>query len=160
MLDLIQYLCVFSPLRSDSENHKQKNSKAASGAQGKASGGRCVKAAEPPRRAPFRSKAPADVKTKSTENEETYRVLQHVYFTRQSMFYLELGSSSIFLFTVPLSIHVYLMQTIVEERDQEKERRWKAEQAVKTLTEELKCLQTKFREEKDLQNVALNASER
>uniref|UniRef100_H3C8S7 Leucine-rich repeat and coiled-coil domain-containing protein 1 n=1 Tax=Tetraodon nigroviridis TaxID=99883 RepID=H3C8S7_TETNG len=108
---------------SDSENHKQKNSKAASGAQGKASGGRCVKAAEPPRRAPFRSKAPADVKTKSTENEETYR-------------------------------------TIVEERDQEKGRRWKAEQAVKTLTEELKCLQTKFREEKDLQNVALNASER
>lgn len=52
------------------------------------------------------------------------------------------------------------MQTIVEERDQEKERRWKAEQAVKTLTEELKCLQTKFSEEKDLQNVALNATER
>ncbi|CAF88490.1 unnamed protein product, partial [Tetraodon nigroviridis] len=53
-----------------------------------------------------------------------------------------------------------IKKTIVEERDQEKGRRWKAEQAVKTLTEELKCLQTKFREEKDLQNVALNASER
>lgn len=52
------------------------------------------------------------------------------------------------------------MQTIVEERDQEKERRWKAEQAVRTLTEELKCLQTRFSEENDLQNVALHATER
>lgn len=64
------------------------------------------------------------------------------------------------LFTVQFSLHVYLMQTIVEERDQEKERRWKAEQAVRTLTEELKCLQTRFGEEKDLQNVALHATER
>lgn len=66
----------------------------------------------------------------------------------------------ILLFTVQFSLHVYLMQTIVEERDQEKERRWKAEQAVRTLTEELKCLQTRFSEEKDLQNVALHATER
>lgn len=55
---------------------------------------------------------------------------------------------------------IYLMQTIVEERDQERERRWKAEQAVRTLTEELKCLQTRIDEEKDLQNVALHASDR
>lgn len=72
-------MCFFS-VHSDSENHKEKNSKAAFGAQGKASSGRCVKAAEPMKRAPFRSpKAPVDVKTKSTE--ETYRVLQHVHFT-------------------------------------------------------------------------------
>lgn len=72
--------CVFFPLHSDSENHKQKNSKAAFGTQGKASSGRCVKTAPPTKRTPFRSpKSP--VKTKSTENEETYRVLQHVYFS-------------------------------------------------------------------------------
>lgn len=52
------------------------------------------------------------------------------------------------------------MQTIVEERDQEKERRWKAEQAVRALTEELKGLQTRFSEEKDLQNVALHTTGR
>uniref|UniRef100_A0A667X9E9 Leucine-rich repeat and coiled-coil domain-containing protein 1 n=1 Tax=Myripristis murdjan TaxID=586833 RepID=A0A667X9E9_9TELE len=43
--------------------------------------------------------------------------------------------------------------TIVEERDQERERRWKAEQAVRKLTEQLKCLQTKASEEKDLQSM-------
>lgn len=53
-----------------------------------------------------------------------------------------------------------LTQTIVEERDRERERRWKAEQAVRTLTEELKSLQTRMGEEKDLQNVALHATDR
>lgn len=57
-------------------------------------------------------------------------------------------------------VYAYMMQTIVEERDQERERRWKAEQAVKTLTEELKCLKTRIDEEKDLQDVALSASDR
>ncbi|XP_015259751.1 PREDICTED: leucine-rich repeat and coiled-coil domain-containing protein 1-like [Cyprinodon variegatus] len=51
-------------------------------------------------------------------------------------------------------------RTIVEERDQERERRWKAEQAVRKLTEELKCLQTKVSEEKDLQSVALHTTDR
>uniref|UniRef100_A0A3Q3EDT7 Leucine rich repeat and coiled-coil centrosomal protein 1 n=1 Tax=Kryptolebias marmoratus TaxID=37003 RepID=A0A3Q3EDT7_KRYMA len=50
-------------------------------------------------------------------------------------------------------------QTIVEERDQERERRWKAEQAVRKLTEELKCLQTKVGEEKDLQSMALHTTD-
>ncbi|XP_014839814.1 PREDICTED: leucine-rich repeat and coiled-coil domain-containing protein 1 isoform X2 [Poecilia mexicana] len=49
---------------------------------------------------------------------------------------------------------------IVEERDQEMERRWKAEQAVRKLTEELKCLQTKVSEEKDLQSMALHTTDR
>ncbi|KAF7222217.1 leucine-rich repeat and coiled-coil domain-containing protein 1 isoform X2 [Nothobranchius furzeri] len=51
-------------------------------------------------------------------------------------------------------------RTIVEERDQEMERRWKAEQAVRKLTEELKCLQTKVSEEKDLQSMALHTTDR
>uniref|UniRef100_A0A8C6LBC5 Leucine-rich repeat and coiled-coil domain-containing protein 1 n=1 Tax=Nothobranchius furzeri TaxID=105023 RepID=A0A8C6LBC5_NOTFU len=53
-----------------------------------------------------------------------------------------------------------IQQTIVEERDQEMERRWKAEQAVRKLTEELKCLQTKVSEEKDLQSMALHTTDR
>ncbi|XP_040000417.1 leucine-rich repeat and coiled-coil domain-containing protein 1 isoform X1 [Xiphias gladius] len=80
--------------------------------------------AGPIRNGPLRAaKASGDVKTKSTEEEETYR-------------------------------------TIVEERDQERERRWKAEQAVRKLTEELKCLQTKVSEEKDLQSMALHTTDR
>ncbi|KAK2895853.1 leucine-rich repeat and coiled-coil domain-containing protein 1 isoform X1 [Channa argus] len=51
-------------------------------------------------------------------------------------------------------------RTIVEERDQERERRWKAEQAVRKLTEELKCLQTRVSEEKDLQSMALHTTDR
>ncbi|KAF7668417.1 hypothetical protein LDENG_00014550 [Lucifuga dentata] len=51
-------------------------------------------------------------------------------------------------------------RTIVEERDQERERRWKAEQAVRKLTEQLKCLQEKVSEEKDLQSMALHTTDR
>lgn len=52
------------------------------------------------------------------------------------------------------------IQAIVEERDQERERRWKAEQAVRKLTEELKCLQTKVCEEKDIQSMAMHTTDR
>ncbi|XP_061587172.1 leucine-rich repeat and coiled-coil domain-containing protein 1 [Cololabis saira] len=51
-------------------------------------------------------------------------------------------------------------RTIVEERDQERERRWKAEQAARRLTEELKCVQTRVSEEKDLQSMALHTTDR
>lgn len=51
-------------------------------------------------------------------------------------------------------------QTIVEERDQERERRWKAEQAVRKLTEELKCLQMRVNEEKDLQSMTVHTTDR
>ncbi|XP_008332751.1 leucine-rich repeat and coiled-coil domain-containing protein 1 isoform X1 [Cynoglossus semilaevis] len=51
-------------------------------------------------------------------------------------------------------------RAIVEERDQERERRWKAEQAVRKLTEELKCLQTKVCEEKDIQSMAMHTTDR
>ena len=57
-------------------------------------------------------------------------------------------------------VFVHAAQTIVDERDQERERRWKAEQAVRKLTEELKCLQTKVSEEKDLQSLALHTTDR
>nr|XP_015210449.1 PREDICTED: leucine-rich repeat and coiled-coil domain-containing protein 1 isoform X2 [Lepisosteus oculatus] len=51
-------------------------------------------------------------------------------------------------------------RAIIEERDQERERRWKAEQAVKKLTETLKNLQVRATEEKDLQNMALYTTDR
>ncbi|KAI1901345.1 hypothetical protein AGOR_G00033380 [Albula goreensis] len=51
-------------------------------------------------------------------------------------------------------------RAILEERDQERERRWKAEQAVKKLTEQLKILQTQASEEKDLQSLALHTTDR
>ncbi|KTF88457.1 hypothetical protein cypCar_00023850 [Cyprinus carpio] len=49
---------------------------------------------------------------------------------------------------------------IVEERDQERERRWKAEQAAKRLSEQVKNLQTQASKEKDLQSLALHTSDR
>ncbi|XP_060730038.1 leucine-rich repeat and coiled-coil domain-containing protein 1 isoform X2 [Tachysurus vachellii] len=51
-------------------------------------------------------------------------------------------------------------RVIVEERDQERERRWKAEQAVKKLTEQVKGLQTQATEEKELQSLALHTTDR
>uniref|UniRef100_A0A4W4DPS3 Leucine-rich repeat and coiled-coil domain-containing protein 1 n=2 Tax=Electrophorus electricus TaxID=8005 RepID=A0A4W4DPS3_ELEEL len=51
-------------------------------------------------------------------------------------------------------------RAIVEERDQERERRWKAEQAVRKLTNQVKCLQTRANEEKELQNLALHTTDR
>ncbi|XP_026791598.3 leucine-rich repeat and coiled-coil domain-containing protein 1 isoform X1 [Pangasianodon hypophthalmus] len=51
-------------------------------------------------------------------------------------------------------------RVIVEERDQERERRWKAEQAVKKLTEQVKELQTWTTEEKELQSLALHTTDR
>ncbi|CAK6957674.1 leucine-rich repeat and coiled-coil domain-containing protein 1 [Scomber scombrus] len=109
---------------SDQENHKQRSSKSAVGPRGKSGVAKGADAVGPARRGPPRAAmASGDVKTKSTQEEETYR-------------------------------------TIVEERDQERERRWKAEQAVRKLTEELKCLQTKVSEEKDLQSMALHTTDR
>nr|XP_020490923.1 leucine-rich repeat and coiled-coil domain-containing protein 1 [Labrus bergylta] len=104
---------------SDQENHKQRSLKSAKGTTKKVGS-----AGGPTRRVPLKApKTSSDMRTKSTEDEETYR-------------------------------------TIVEERDQERERRWKAEQAVRKLTEDLKCLQTKVSEEKDLQSMALHTTDR
>ncbi|XP_028831792.1 leucine-rich repeat and coiled-coil domain-containing protein 1 isoform X2 [Denticeps clupeoides] len=51
-------------------------------------------------------------------------------------------------------------RAIVEERDQERERRWKAEQAVRRLTDGMKSLQARVSEEKDLQSMALHTTDR
>ncbi|KAJ8011334.1 hypothetical protein DPEC_G00057060 [Dallia pectoralis] len=51
-------------------------------------------------------------------------------------------------------------RAIVEERDQERERRWKAEQAVRKLTEQMKTLQTQASQEKDLQSLAMHTTDR
>ncbi|KAI5104052.1 leucine-rich repeat and coiled-coil domain-containing protein 1, partial [Silurus meridionalis] len=51
-------------------------------------------------------------------------------------------------------------RVIVDERDQERERRWKAEQAVKKLTDQVKGLQAKATEEKELQSLAFHTTDR
>ncbi|TSK82158.1 Leucine-rich repeat and coiled-coil domain-containing protein 1 [Bagarius yarrelli] len=51
-------------------------------------------------------------------------------------------------------------RVIVEERDQERERRWKAEQALKKLTEQMKELQIRATEEKELQSLAFHTTDR
>ncbi|XP_077378989.1 leucine-rich repeat and coiled-coil domain-containing protein 1 isoform X1 [Festucalex cinctus] len=58
------------------------------------------------------------------------------------------------------SSEVETYKVLVEERDLERERRWKAEHAVTKLTEELKCLKTKVSEEKDLQSMAMHTTDR
>ncbi|XP_076828286.1 leucine-rich repeat and coiled-coil domain-containing protein 1 [Brachyhypopomus gauderio] len=51
-------------------------------------------------------------------------------------------------------------RAIVEERDQERERRWKAEQAVRKLTEQVQGLQTRATEERELQSLAMHTTDR
>ncbi|XP_064202359.1 leucine-rich repeat and coiled-coil domain-containing protein 1 [Anguilla rostrata] len=63
-------------------------------------------------------------------------------------------------FKITSHIEEETYRAIVEERDQERERRWKAEQAVKKLTEQLNLLQTRAGEEKDIQNLALHTTDR
>uniref|UniRef100_A0A8C7X2T6 Leucine-rich repeat and coiled-coil domain-containing protein 1 n=1 Tax=Oryzias sinensis TaxID=183150 RepID=A0A8C7X2T6_9TELE len=108
---------------SDQENRKLRTFKSA-GSRRKAGGAGRMGGAVQPKEVPLRAaKVPGDVRSRSKQEEETYR-------------------------------------TIVEERDQERERRWKAEQAVRRLAEELKSLQTKVSEEKDLQSMALHTTDR
>uniref|UniRef100_A0A8C9SVR0 Leucine rich repeat and coiled-coil centrosomal protein 1 n=1 Tax=Scleropages formosus TaxID=113540 RepID=A0A8C9SVR0_SCLFO len=58
-----------------------------------------------------------------------------------------------------VSMYVFSTKAIIEERDQERERRWKAEQALKKLTEQLQNLQTQASEEKNLQNLTKRIQE-
>ncbi|KAF6733971.1 Leucine-rich repeat and coiled-coil domain-containing protein 1 [Oryzias melastigma] len=111
--------------RSSSEqaNRRMRALKSAGSRRKAGSAGR-TGAAVQPKEVPLRAaKDPGDVRSRSIQEEETYR-------------------------------------TIVEERDQERERRWKAEQAVRRLAEELKSLQTRVSEEKDLQSMALHTTDR
>ncbi|XP_078791093.1 leucine-rich repeat and coiled-coil domain-containing protein 1 isoform X4 [Oryzias latipes] len=108
---------------SDQENRRLRTLKPA-GSRRKAGGAGRMGGAVQPKEVLLRAaKVPEDVRSRSKQEEETYR-------------------------------------TIVEERDQERERRWKAEQAVRRLAEELKSLQTKVSEEKDLQSMALHTTDR
>ncbi|KAM3604215.1 uncharacterized protein V6R79_007946 [Siganus canaliculatus] len=109
---------------SDQESHKQRSSKSGVGPRRKTDSTGGLDTTGSSRKTSSRAaKASVDTRTKSAEEEETYR-------------------------------------TIVEERDQERERRWKAEQAARKLTEELKCLQTRVSEEKDLQSMAVHTTDR
>ncbi|XP_030071942.1 leucine-rich repeat and coiled-coil domain-containing protein 1 [Microcaecilia unicolor] len=51
-------------------------------------------------------------------------------------------------------------RVLVQELDQEKEKRWKAEQIVKKLTESIKELQGKAKEEKDINSLAVYTTDR
>ncbi|XP_018411262.1 PREDICTED: leucine-rich repeat and coiled-coil domain-containing protein 1 [Nanorana parkeri] len=51
-------------------------------------------------------------------------------------------------------------RALVQELDQERERRWKAEQIVVKLTENIKELQSQAKEEKDINSMAVNATDR
>lgn len=88
----------------------------------------------------------------------------HVYILYRNLLVLKRNRNrNVQCLIVYLFVFVFFCmctQTIVEERDQERERRWKAEQAVRKLTEDLKCLQTKVNEEKDLQSMALHTTDR
>uniref|UniRef100_A0A3Q3XJS5 Leucine-rich repeat and coiled-coil domain-containing protein 1 n=1 Tax=Mola mola TaxID=94237 RepID=A0A3Q3XJS5_MOLML len=62
--------------------------------------------------------------------------------------------------TVPLRAVDVKTKSTEDEETYRRERRWKAEQAVRKLTEDLTCLQTKVGEEKDLQSMALHTTDR
>ncbi|XP_015744327.1 leucine-rich repeat and coiled-coil domain-containing protein 1 [Python bivittatus] len=51
-------------------------------------------------------------------------------------------------------------RALIQELDQEREKRWKAEQAEKKLNESIKQLQNQAREEKDIQSVAVYTTDR
>uniref|UniRef100_A0A4X2LRW4 Leucine-rich repeat and coiled-coil domain-containing protein 1 n=1 Tax=Vombatus ursinus TaxID=29139 RepID=A0A4X2LRW4_VOMUR len=65
-------------------------------------------------------------------------------------------SDRIFLYYTNLA----LFQTLVQELDEEKEKRWKAEQAEKKLADHIKELQKQVKEEKDIHTMALFTTDR
>nr|XP_019957713.1 PREDICTED: leucine-rich repeat and coiled-coil domain-containing protein 1 [Paralichthys olivaceus] len=96
-------------------------------------------------------------------NEQRIRKLEHQMSQLiQQVLIQQCRKLASFIISICVSVYfcLHVPQTIVEERDQERERRWKAEQAVRKLTEELKCLQTKVSEEKDLQCMAVHTTDR
>ncbi|KAM4027473.1 leucine-rich repeat and coiled-coil domain-containing protein 1 isoform 1-T2 [Anomaloglossus baeobatrachus] len=60
--------------------------------------------------------------------------------------------------TQPVEESTY--RALVQELDQERERRWKAEQLVMKLTENIKGLQSQAKEEKDINSVAMYTTDR
>uniref|UniRef100_A0A8D0HBT2 Leucine-rich repeat and coiled-coil domain-containing protein 1 n=1 Tax=Sphenodon punctatus TaxID=8508 RepID=A0A8D0HBT2_SPHPU len=52
------------------------------------------------------------------------------------------------------------VQTLIQELDQEREKRWKAEQAEKKLREHIQELQNQAKEEKDIQSMAVHTTDR
>uniref|UniRef100_A0A672N3B8 Leucine-rich repeat and coiled-coil domain-containing protein 1 n=1 Tax=Sinocyclocheilus grahami TaxID=75366 RepID=A0A672N3B8_SINGR len=84
-------------------------------------------------------------KSPGQSQEETYRVCKlHCTFQSPTFLFIKLNVN-----LLRVKCFCVYMQAIVEERDQERERRWKAEQAAKRLSEQVKNLQTRASEEKD-----------
>uniref|UniRef100_A0A671LX62 Leucine-rich repeat and coiled-coil domain-containing protein 1 n=1 Tax=Sinocyclocheilus anshuiensis TaxID=1608454 RepID=A0A671LX62_9TELE len=93
---------------------------------------------------------------RAQSQEETYRVCKlHCTFQSPTFLFIKLNVN-----LLRVKCFCVYMQAIVEERDQERERRWKAEQAAKRLSEQVKNLQTRASEEKDLQSLALHTTDR
>ncbi|KAM5157551.1 leucine-rich repeat and coiled-coil domain-containing protein 1 isoform 2-T2 [Mantella aurantiaca] len=62
--------------------------------------------------------------------------------------------------SVSNSVEESTYRALVQELDQERERRWKAEQLVVKLTESIKALQSQAKEEKDINSLAVHATDR
>ncbi|CAI9599016.1 unnamed protein product [Staurois parvus] len=62
--------------------------------------------------------------------------------------------------SVSNSVEESTYRALVQELDQERERRWKAEQLVVKLTENIKELQSQAKEEKDINSMAVHATDR
>uniref|UniRef100_A0A663N0L8 Leucine-rich repeat and coiled-coil domain-containing protein 1 n=1 Tax=Athene cunicularia TaxID=194338 RepID=A0A663N0L8_ATHCN len=60
----------------------------------------------------------------------------------------------------PKRIKMNIVQVLIQELDQEKERRWKAEQAEKKLIEHVRELQKHAKEEKNIQSMAVYTTDR
>uniref|UniRef100_A0A8D2KQE0 Leucine-rich repeat and coiled-coil domain-containing protein 1 n=1 Tax=Varanus komodoensis TaxID=61221 RepID=A0A8D2KQE0_VARKO len=65
-----------------------------------------------------------------------------------------------YIFSCTTRIFFSLVQALIQELDQEREKRWKAEQAEKKLSENIKDLQNQAKEEKNIQSMAVYTTDR
>lgn len=100
-------------------------------------------------------------KTSDHTQQETYRVCRLVWPSSSVFVKIQKFSKTVDVKSCVFCLCVFVyVKVILEERDQERERRWKAEQAVKKLTDQVKGLQTRATEEKELQNLAFHTTDR
>uniref|UniRef100_A0A8D2IJE8 Leucine-rich repeat and coiled-coil domain-containing protein 1 n=1 Tax=Varanus komodoensis TaxID=61221 RepID=A0A8D2IJE8_VARKO len=105
-----------------------------------------------------RSRFPYNRKTTfSTKNHSQRGKISDRYF-------IWLVSDSVkladYIFSCTTRIFFSLVQALIQELDQEREKRWKAEQAEKKLSENIKDLQNQAKEEKNIQSMAVYTTDR
>ncbi|KAF7246391.1 Leucine-rich repeat and coiled-coil domain-containing protein 1 [Varanus komodoensis] len=98
----------------------------------------------------------------STQEESTYR---EIFISAKCIFFLTTKvSDSVkladYIFSCTTRIFFSLVQALIQELDQEREKRWKAEQAEKKLSENIKDLQNQAKEEKNIQSMAVYTTDR